>query len=198
MTPAGIGPSGTVDEGRRAKLPQANIAVANRTSHGTIRAKAAAGVASSRRPPTAPPIRLIANRALNESCCAPLTSVRPASPVVTWPGNSATVEVIFAARASSPARMSAGRVMNDPPPASAFCAPAQSPARRSRSIAGQCAMDEQGKRPGAGICCKVGGWLRKRRGSAASGCRPFGTGPGRGGKGKGRSPAREVDHDGRV
>src|SRR4051794_8346607 len=65
MTPAGIGPSGTVDEGRRAKLPQANIAVANRTSHGTIRAKAAAGVASSRRPPTAPPIRLIANRALN-------------------------------------------------------------------------------------------------------------------------------------
>src|SRR3954471_4347480 len=150
MPPAGIGPSGTVDEGRRAKLPQANIAVANRTSHGTIRAKAAAGVASSRRPPTAPPIRLITNRALNESRCAPLTRARPASPVVTWPGNSATVEVIFAARASSPARMSAGRVMNDPPPASAFCAPAQSPARRSRSIAGQCAMDEQGKRPGAG------------------------------------------------
>ena len=43
MTPAGMGPSGTVDAGRRAKLPQANIAVANRTSHGTSRAKKAAG-----------------------------------------------------------------------------------------------------------------------------------------------------------
>src|SRR3954453_7797030 len=65
ITPAGTGPSGTVDEGRRAKLPQANIPVANRMSHGTIRANATTGVASSRMAPRAPPMRLIANSARN-------------------------------------------------------------------------------------------------------------------------------------
>src|SRR3954467_13818502 len=87
ITPAGTGPSGTVDEGRRAKLPQANIPVANRTSHGTIRANATTGGASRRMAPSAPPMRLIANSARNERCCAPLTKLRAASPDVTWPGN---------------------------------------------------------------------------------------------------------------
>ena len=34
-------------EGRRTKLPQANTAVANKTSHGTMRANAFDGVASN-------------------------------------------------------------------------------------------------------------------------------------------------------
>ena len=46
-------------------------------------------------------------------------------PVTSWAGKSATVEVMFAARASMPVSISDGRVMNEPPPASAFCAPAQ-------------------------------------------------------------------------
>ena len=84
ITPAGTGPSGTPDaEGRRAKLPQANIAVANSTSQGTSRAKNAAGVASSSSAPSAPPAKLMTNSARKESRCAPLTIARPASPVVT-------------------------------------------------------------------------------------------------------------------
>ena len=35
------------------------------------------------------------------------------------------VEAMLAARASSPVSIRAGRVMNEPPPASAFCVPAQ-------------------------------------------------------------------------
>ena len=62
---------------------------------------------------------------------APDTSLRPAIPVVIWPGNSAMVLVIFANFGSSPASISAGRVTKDPPPANAFCAPAQSPAKNS-------------------------------------------------------------------
>ena len=46
-------------------------------------------------------------------------------PVTSWAGNSATVEVMLAARASMPVSISDGRVMNEPPPASAFCVPAQ-------------------------------------------------------------------------
>src|SRR3954468_24030729 len=157
ITPAGTGPSGTVDEGRRAKLPQANIPVANRTSHGTIRANATTGVASSRMAPSAPPTRLIANSARKESCGAPLAKLRAASPDVTWPGNSATVDVMLAARGSSPARTRAGRVTNDPPPASAFCAPAQSPARKSRkNIAEQCVMCCRGKRRRGGTVNLIG------------------------------------------
>ncbi len=52
-------------------------------------------------------------------------SERPVKPVTSWAGNSATVEVMLAARASMPVSISDGKVMNEPPPASAFCAPAQ-------------------------------------------------------------------------
>ena len=43
------------------------------------------------------------------------------------------VEVMLAARASIPVNISAGKVMNDPPPASAFCAPAHTDAMNSTS-----------------------------------------------------------------
>ena len=48
------------------------------------------------------------------------------------------VEVMFAARASIPVKISAGSVMNEPPPASAFCAPAQVDAKKRtiRAVAG--------------------------------------------------------------
>ena len=52
-------------------------------------------------------------------------SDRPVKPVTSCAGNNATVEVMLAARASMPVSISDGRVMNEPPPASAFCAPAQ-------------------------------------------------------------------------
>ena len=57
-------------------------------------------------------------------------SSRPVMPMTICAGNSATVEVMLAARASMPVNISAGSVMNEPPPASAFCAPAQRPRRR--------------------------------------------------------------------
>ena len=108
--------------GLRPKLPQAKAAVANSTSHGTSCSKKLLGVSSNSTEPTAPPIKLIATRARNDSRPAPLTSRRAIQPPVSWPGKSATVEVMFAARASMPVRISAGRVMNEPPPANWFCA----------------------------------------------------------------------------
>ncbi len=63
-------------------------------------------------------------------------SARPVKPVTSWAGNRATVEVMLAARASMPVSISDGRVMNEPPPASAFCVPAQSEAikRTTRAV----------------------------------------------------------------
>jgi hypothetical protein len=51
--------------------------------------------------------------------------LRPKKPVVTCPGNKASVEAMFAARASSPVSIRDGKVMKEPPPARAFCVPAQ-------------------------------------------------------------------------
>jgi hypothetical protein len=79
-------------------------------------------------------MKLMMASARNDSRSAPATSLRPAMPVVIWPGNSAIVLVILASLGSSPARMSAGSVMNEPPPASAFCAPAHSPAASSSAM----------------------------------------------------------------
>ena len=39
---------------------------------------------------------------------------------------------MFAARASMPANINVGRIRKEPPPASAFCAPAQAATRKSR------------------------------------------------------------------
>ena len=96
-------------------------------------AKNAGGVARGMRAPSAPPMRLMTNRLLIVSPGGLCASARPVNPMTTWEGNSATVEVMLAARASMPVSMSAGNVMNDPPPASAFCTPAHSEATK-RSI----------------------------------------------------------------
>ena len=87
-----------------------------------------------------PPAKAMMASARNDRRSAPDTSDRPAQPVVIWPGNSAIVEVMLASFGSTPAATSAARVMNEPPPASAFWAPAQSPATSSRSIMVMAAM----------------------------------------------------------
>ena len=137
--PVGTGPICAAARlaGLRRKLPHANIAVANNTSHGTSREKMDDGVFSSSKPPSAPPTTLMPNSALNGSRPAPVTRLRPARPDVTCPGNSATVEVMLAASGDMPDMISAGSVTKEPPPASAFCSPAHRPAakiRRSISI----------------------------------------------------------------
>src|SRR5215469_6865444 len=130
--PAPKGPIGRrCSPALRKKPPQANTRVAVSTSQGSRRAKKRGGVASSSAAPAAPPARLISNSARNDSRSAPEMSDRLASPVVTWPGNRAMVEVMFAVRASRPERISAGSVTNEPPPASAFWVPAQRPAATS-------------------------------------------------------------------
>src|SRR5208282_440368 len=118
-------------EGLRAKLPQANRVVAKRTSQGTSAAKTLDGVANKITPPIAPPTMLIAKSAFSDRPSKPEALARLVYPVTSWAGNSATVDVILAARASIPAAISAGKVMNEPPPAKAFCAPAQIDATKS-------------------------------------------------------------------
>ena len=109
---------------RLKKLPQANTPVANSTRKGTRRSKKLSGVASNNSAPTTPPTRLITAKALKLRPSAPETWLRPAMPVAIWPGNRATVDVMLAALAPMPNNSNAGNVMNEPPPARAFWAPA--------------------------------------------------------------------------
>ncbi len=69
-------------------------------------------------------MRLMTNSVRIVSPLGLSASARPVKPVTSCAGNSATVEVMLAARASMPVSISDGRVMNEPPPASAFCTPA--------------------------------------------------------------------------
>jgi hypothetical protein len=69
-------------------------------------------------------MRLMTNNLRIVSPVGLAASARPVKPVTSCAGNSATVEVMLAARASMPVNISDGRVMNEPPPASAFCTPA--------------------------------------------------------------------------
>src|ERR1700733_1569186 len=104
------------------KPPQAKSAVANSTSHGTRRAKIAGGVARRMSAPSPPPMRLMTTNVRILSPVGLPASARPVKPVTRCAGNSATVEVMLAARASMPVSISDGRVMNEPPPAREFWA----------------------------------------------------------------------------
>src|SRR5580698_5384635 len=130
LSRAGLAP---LPAGFLKKLPQANTIVANSTRYGTSRVNTLTGVTSNNTAPSAPPTRLIQSSMRNDKPWAPETSARPASPVVTWPGNNAMVDAIFAARGSRPANSRAGKVRKDPPPASAFCTPAANDARTNTS-----------------------------------------------------------------
>ncbi len=57
---------------------------------------------------------------------------RYAQALAAVPGNNPTVLEAFACTDGTPAEISAGSAMNDPPPARAFMAPASSPAPRMR------------------------------------------------------------------
>ena len=85
--------------------------------------------------PATPPTRLITAIALNDNGPTPETCDLPLQLEVNCPGNSATVEVILADSAVMPVSISAGRVRNVPPPASAFCMPAHNAAaKRSAKV----------------------------------------------------------------
>src|SRR5947209_6084768 len=90
--------------GLRKKLPQANMMVANSTSHGTSLAKKVGGVASRISPPSAPPISEMTNSAVNETPGGLSACLRPVRPMTICAGNSAPVEVMLAARAYMPVR----------------------------------------------------------------------------------------------
>jgi hypothetical protein len=107
------------------------MVVANSTSHGTMWAKMSDGVSSRSSAPRMPPTKLMPISACSERPLAPLAFFQPCRPAVSWPGNSATVEVMLAARASIPVSISAGKVMKEPPPANAFWQPAQRAAKNS-------------------------------------------------------------------
>jgi hypothetical protein len=94
------------------KTAPGNSAVANSTSHGTRRAKIDGGVARRMSAPRAPPTRLMTNSLRIVSPVGVPASARPVKPVTSCAGNSATVEVMFAARASMPVSISDGSVMN--------------------------------------------------------------------------------------
>jgi hypothetical protein len=142
--------------GLRKKLPHANTTVANKTSHGTRRAKKLDGVTSSSTAPATPPTRLIAIRCVKERLAAPETFLRPVRPVAACAGKSAIVEVMFAARASMPVSISAGKVMKVPPPANAFCIPAHK---------------EMMKRPVRRSICALESGAHPRRGNMLTVCR---------------------------
>jgi len=79
----------------------------------------------------------------NESPPAPLTRRRPAKPEVTCPGKRATVEVMLAASGVMPVSIKTGKVMNEPPPANAFCSPAHKPAMKTSTMTMKEALEKK-------------------------------------------------------
>src|SRR5438128_425476 len=102
--------------------PKLKVAAAISISHGSRRRKLESDVRTSSRAPARPPARLV----------RPSTAIhwrdvrmspRYANVLDTDAGHKASVEVALAATGETPARMSAGSVRNDPPPATALSAP---------------------------------------------------------------------------
>jgi len=83
-------------------------------------------VQSSRRAPTTPPIKLVGSNIIT-LLRWPTRSRRCANAPPKYPGHNATVFVIFAVTAGSPAATSAGNEIKLPPPAIALTSPAASP-----------------------------------------------------------------------
>jgi len=93
-----------------------------------------AGVASSSAAPASPPTTVGSSIARRSSPGTGAKSRRKAKALASVPGNSATVEETLAITGGSPAATIAGKLTNDPPPATAFIAPAISPAAASRAM----------------------------------------------------------------
>src|SRR3954465_7576043 len=96
-----------------------------------MRVKARSGVESSSSAPIRPPATLSASSVAVETLSSARTSRRYAHELASVPGNSATVLEAFAIVGGNPARVSAGKLTNVPPPATAFIAPAIKPAPAS-------------------------------------------------------------------
>lgn len=135
--------------------------VANSTNQGTNSVNTTDGVLSNSNPPPKPPRMLTSNSALNGSLPAPVTSLRPASPEVTCPGNNATVEVMFAAK-----------ITKEPPVAREFCNPAQTAA--CWSLGGNLGA-APGQRKGSAYCYLIAGAgaEAKQPFQSSKPCRPF-------------------------
>lgn len=94
------------------------------------RAKAAPGVSSSSTAPNNPPTALVTPSARGVTPSSGARSARNAQVLARLPGKRATVLDAFAATEGTPTSIRAGRVTKVPPPATAFMAPASSPAPR--------------------------------------------------------------------
>src|SRR5437870_3269581 len=104
-----------------------------------MRSKPDEGVQRSSDPPRKPPAAVTSPSTRSDTPptgTSPLCHAHaPASP----PGYSATVLEMFAWTVGTPAAIKAGIVTNDPPPASAFIAPAAKPAREGTAyVAREC------------------------------------------------------------
>src|SRR5881394_1901317 len=107
---------------RRSLLPKVNVAAAVSINHGRSRRKLESDVRTRSSAPTRPPARLVRPSAIIHWRDV-LMSPRYANVLDNDAGQSASVEVAFAVTGDTPARMSAGSVRNDPPPATALRAP---------------------------------------------------------------------------
>src|SRR3954470_1783583 len=116
---------------RRSLLPKVNVAAAMSISHGSRRRKLESEVRTSSSAPASPPARLVTPRAAIHRRDV-LMSPRYANVLDSDAGHSASVDVALAATGDTPAKMSAGSVRNDPPPATALSAPPIAAARKSR------------------------------------------------------------------
>src|SRR5579875_7439 len=87
------------------------------------RTKVACGVCSNRSAPPMPPTRLMALRTPSTTRSREASSLRYAPTLATEPGQRATVLVALALIGGTPVKMSAGKEIKLPPPATEFNAP---------------------------------------------------------------------------
>src|SRR2546423_11338079 len=115
----------------RSLLPNVNVAAATSISHGSSRRKLESDVRTSRNAPTSPPARLVMPSTASHWRDV-LMSPRYANVLETDAGQSASVDVAFAATGDTPATMRDGSVRNDPPPATALSAPPMAAAKNNK------------------------------------------------------------------
>ncbi len=102
------------------------VAASNR--NGTRAAKAAFEDTSSSPDPIAPPIMVSPVSRATSRRSMRATSRRNPRAAARYPGRAATVVVALADTSGTPVKTSAGKVMNVPPPATAFSMPPKNPA----------------------------------------------------------------------
>src|SRR4051812_30952354 len=117
----------------RSLFPKVNVAAATSISHGSRRRKLESEVRTKSCAPSSPPATLVSPR-ITSHCRDVLMSPRYANVLEIDAGHSASVDVALATTGDTPATMSAGKVRNDPPPATAFSPPPMAAAKNNRMI----------------------------------------------------------------